>query len=335
MGKTRIPRCVELGAILVALSACSSEGDENAGAAGASADCEGCEYVVRGLRRPSSLKIAAGYLYVEDPPAGEILRLPVTGGESEVVSDGAATYTFAVTDAHLYFLVHDPNGETGFKGIDRIEHQSGARENFTRYEDEGELPLGVLDDKVLLEGRKASGETSLLTLDREGRKSVVREWPASETPTPSCIAVLPDGRLVWCDPEDGIWTAPSLSAEGMHVETGWWAGELEWTSAGLIVASAPLDEHGIYLLGDDGALTLIAWSSDAIGSPRFYTGSGVVWVDGGVRLTDPQGDTRLFADSGGELSTPAETLAVSSEHVFFTGHRNADPWSVYRIGVPR
>jgi hypothetical protein len=48
-------------------------------------------------------------------------------------------------------------------------------------------------------------------------------------------------------------------------------------------------------------IALSGCSADPIGSPRYFVGGGVVWVEGGVRFTDNDGQ----------------------------------PWSVYRIPVPR
>lgn len=303
--------------------------------ADASADCEGCRYALRGLQSPHRLWIAGGYLYAEDWGAAELLRLPLSGGEPEVVSTGVVPQTFALTAAHLYFAAPDPQDDD-FRIVFRVAHDTGERERVVRFADDGEIVLGLSNDTVVLRGTDTARAVTLSTVDANGEKTEVRSWASgSEAPVPGCVEVPEDGTLVWCDREDGIWTAPSLDAEGRHTSTGWLAGELDLTTSGLVVAGAPIGEHRIYLREKGGALRAIAASEEPIGSPRFPVEDGVVWVKGGVRLTDVTGGTRRFADSDGQLSTPAEGLAVSSDHVFFTGHRGSEPWSVYRVPLPR
>jgi hypothetical protein len=289
--------------------------------------------VLRGLVRPNRLWVAAGYLYAEDWPAAQLIRLPLEGGPSEVVSEGVVPLTFAVTQTHLYFYSPDPVDDDS-RLVYRILHDSGEREEIVRYADAGEIPLGVADGAPVLKGSASSGGGALLRLEPDGEKTTVREW-ASDSPLSGCISVLEGGALVWCDREDGLWSAPSLSDPGTHTKTGWLAGELNLTASGLLVASAPVGAHSIYLRDPGGALTEVATSPDPIGSPRYYVGTGVVWMNSGVRFTDTDGQTTLLADSDGKLSTPSEGITVSDDHVFFTGHRGSERWSVYRIALPR
>jgi hypothetical protein len=299
----------------------------------ASSDCEGCQYVLRGLSRPNRLWVAAAHLYVEDWMAAQLIRVPLEGGPSEVVSEGVVPQTFAATATHLYFVAPDPIDD-GSRLTYRVAHDSGEREQLVRYADAGEIVVGLAGDTPVLKGTTSSGSAALLTLGADGEKTGAREW-SSGAPSSACISVLEDGGLLWCDAEDGLWSAPNLSDPGKQTETGWVAGELDSTTSGVLVASSPVGGHDIYLREASGTLTRVASSADAIGSPRYFVGGGVVWIKGGVRFTDNQGQTSLLADSDGKLSTPSEGISVSSDHVFFTGHRGAEPWSVYRIPVPR
>lgn len=329
------------GCILLALSGCSGSteirDDTDAGTSSkfpdASSDCEGCQYVLRGLSRPNRLWVAAAHLYVEDWMAAQLIRLPLEGGPSEVVSEGVVPQTFAVTATHLYFVAPDPVDD-GSRIIYRVAHESGEREQLVRYPDAGEIVVGLADGMPVLKGTTSSGSAALLTLDVDGEKTIAREW-SSGSPSSGCISVLEDGGLLWCDAEDGLWSAPNLSDPGKQTKMGWVAGELDLTSSGVLVASSPVSGHDIYLREASGELTHVASSADPIGSPRYVVPGGVVWIKGGVRFTDKEGQTSLLADSDGKLSTPSEGISVSSDHVFFTGHRGAEPWSVYRIPVPR
>jgi hypothetical protein len=328
--------------LLIALSGCSgsteTNDDANAGNGSsfpdASSDCEGCQYALRGLSRPNRLWVAADHLYVEDWLAAKLIRLPLEGGSSEVVSEGVVPQTFAVTPTHLYFVAPDPIDD-GSRIIYRVSHANGEREQVARYADSGEIAIGLTDGEPVLKGKAPSGSGALMTVGSDGEKTTVREWSSSASPASSCISVLEDGELFWCDPEDGVWSAPNLSDPGMHLKTGWVAGELDVTTSGLLVASSPVGGHSIYLREPGGTLTQVATSADPIGSPRYFVGGGVVWVKSGVHFTDDDGQTSLLADSDGKLSTPSEGISVSSDHVFFTGHRGSEPWSVYRIPVPR
>lgn len=331
------------GCILITLSGCSgrtnntddADAENGVSFADASSDCEGCQYVLRGLSGPNRLWVAAGYLYAEDWPAAQLIRLPLAGGASEVVSEGVVPLTFAITPTHLYFLSPDPIDDDS-RIVYRIAHDSGEREQVVRYPDAGEIPLGVAEGAPVLKGSASSGGAALLRLELDGEKTTVREWASAlDSPGSGCISVLEDGALLWCDGEDGLWSAPNLTGAGTQQKTGWRAGELDTTTAGLLVASAPVGGHSIYLREPRGALTEVAASADPIGSPRHYVGAGVVWIEGGVRFTDTEGETTLLADSDGKLSTPSEGITVSTDHVFFTGHRGSEPWSVYRIDIPR
>ena len=78
-----ISRAGAVGSLLLLLMGCgqSSEGDaDEMAVSDASADCESCQYVLRGLQRPNRLWVAATYLYVEDWSAQALIRLPLAGG---------------------------------------------------------------------------------------------------------------------------------------------------------------------------------------------------------------------------------------------------------------